>query len=99
MQVVDEMPFERHVERTREYQFSVSFDSTIRTSRALERISSELENWAPSVYYDGYGSYDCPKKFLRIKQVHEAGTPHPRKKIKTYLGIMGYLWALEGRKK
>ena len=28
MQVVYEMPFERHVERTREYQFSVSFDST-----------------------------------------------------------------------
>ena len=47
MQVVYEMPFERHVERTREYQFSVSFDSTIRTSRALEGISSELENWAP----------------------------------------------------
>ena len=33
------------------------------------------------------------------QQVREAGTPHPRKKIETYLGIMGYLWALEWRKK
>ena len=32
-------------------------------------------------------------------KVREAGTPHPRKKIETYLGIMGYLWALEWRKK
>ena len=32
-------------------------------------------------------------------EVREAGTPHPRKKIETYLGIMGYLWALEWRKK
>ena len=32
-------------------------------------------------------------------EVREAGTPHPRKKIKTYLGFMGYLWALEWRKK
>ena len=29
-------------------------------------------------------------------QVREAGTPHPRKKIKTYLGIMGFLWAPNG---
>ena len=50
MQVVYEMPFERHVERTREYRFSVSFDSTIWTSRALERISSELENSAQEVH-------------------------------------------------
>ena len=35
----------------------------------------------------------------RAFQVREAGTPHPRKKIETYLGIMGYLWALEWRKK
>ena len=33
------------------------------------------------------------------QKVGEAGTPHPRKKIKTYLGIMGFLWALEWRKK
>ena len=37
------------------------------------------------------------KKMLpsELVQVREAGTPHPRKKIKTYLGIMGFLWALE----
>ena len=29
------------------------------------------------------------------KEVREAGTSHPRKKIKTYLGIIGFLWALE----
>ena len=34
-----------------------------------------------------------------ILQVREAGIPHPRKKIKTYLDIMGFLWALEWRKK
>ena len=37
--VVYEMPFERHIKPTREYQFSVTFDSTIRTYRALERNS------------------------------------------------------------
>ena len=25
----------------------------------------------PSLYYDGYGSYDCPKKFLSIKPLKE----------------------------
>ena len=25
----------------------------------------------PSLYYDGYGSYDCPKKFLTIKPLKE----------------------------
>ena len=35
----------------------------------------------------------------RGTQIREAGIPHPRKKIKTYLGIMGYLWALEWRRK
>ena len=39
------------------------------------------------------------KSAKEIFQVREAGTPHPRKKIETYLGIMGYLWALEWRKK
>ena len=42
MQIVYEMPFERHVERTRECQFSVSFDSTIRTSRANLRIGPQF---------------------------------------------------------
>ena len=35
----------------------------------------------------------------QITEVREAGTPHPRKKIKTYLGIMDFLWALEWRNK
>ena len=39
------------------------------------------------------------QRFRMAMEVREAGTPHPRKKIKTYLGIMGYLWALEWRKK
>ena len=25
-----------------------------------------------SVYYDGYGSYDCPKNFLLIKPLRES---------------------------
>ena len=25
----------------------------------------------PSLYYDGYGSYDCPKNFLPIKPLKE----------------------------
>ena len=25
----------------------------------------------PSLYYDGYGSYDCPKKFFLIKPLKE----------------------------
>ena len=38
MQLVYEVPFERQVERTREYQFSVLFDSTI---ERLERSSED----------------------------------------------------------
>ena len=38
MQVVYEMPFERHVERTREYQFSVSFDSTGNPNRPTSKL-------------------------------------------------------------
>ena len=32
-------------------------------------------------------------------QVREGSTPHPRKKLKTGLGVMGFLWALEWGKK
>ena len=42
---------------------------------------------------------DARQRLSHSSEVREAGTPHPRTKIKTYLGIMGYLWALEWRKK
>ena len=34
-----------------------------------------------SVYYDGYGSYDCPKLFLRIKPLKGVETKYSKETL------------------
>ena len=37
----------------------------------LENTSTKKRSTRSSLYYDGYGSYDCPKIFLPIKPLKE----------------------------
>ena len=47
-----------------------------------------------TVYYDGYGSYDCPKKFLPIKPLKEV-KKKLNKKIVIYRIWQRRKWALD----
>ena len=61
-------------------KFTFQFDHSSMLGRIVMIVqkNSSLENWTTkkmsigsSSYYDGYGSYDCPKKFLRIQPLKE----------------------------
>ena len=39
--------------------------------RLYRELNNEENDTGPSLYYDGYGSYDCPKIFLPIKPLKE----------------------------
>ena len=39
--------------------------------KILENFTRKRMSTIPSLYYEGYGSYDCPKNFLAIKPLKE----------------------------